>query len=258
MSSVPQHKKIIAAIAPAAIINVVLTILASNTGGEEYQLYATWLPLLRLSALLVFAFYSAFRYEITLANLVIQFGLFLIDIYYALYATRSSHYITLTIISFISLLQLFKVINVGKLLQCEINEKKALPRSKVQAFSCVSGITIATLALLFVESPWMYVLAAEISLYELYILTNGREDDFWSLVAVIASTVVNIIVHLATYMLETKEIVEVFDIEQHSLNNIAIYSMRTLTLLNVFLDAFIVITITPYLKNMCKGKSKRY
>ena len=257
MQSPPKHKKIIAAVAPAAIITSVLSLLVANTGGKEYDLYSTWLPIARLSALLVFGFYSAFRYEITILNLAIQFVLFLLDTYFALYATRSSHYITLAIIVIIVLLQIFKVINVGKLLQCEINEKKALPRSKVQAFSCVSGIVIATLALLFVDSPWLYVLAAEISLYELYILTNGREDDFWSLVAIIASTAVNVIVHLATYMLETKEIVEVFDLEQHALNNIVIYSMRTLTLLNVFLDAFIVITITPYISNMCKKKPKR-
>ena len=251
-----KHKKIIASVVPLAIIGVVLALLVANIGGEEYEMYVNWLALARLSSLAVFAFYSGLAYEITFINLLAQFVIFIFDIYFGLYAVRCAHYATLAALTAMILIQTFKIMRIGELLQCELNERKSLPRSKIQSFGAVNSVIIGLLAVTFLDSYWLYVLAAEINIYELYILTRGTEDTFWTVVTVVASTAANVVVHFASYGLPTSEIVEVFDFEKSSLENINVYCLRSLTLVNVFIDIFIAATVTHTLRKLLCRKSK--
>lgn len=251
----PKHKKLIAAIVPLAVLNIVISLAVGTVGGAQYEAYTTWLAAARVSPLLAFGFYSGFKYEITLANLAAQFALLLVDVYFSLVAVRTAHYVTLAFTTISTAIQAVHVTNVRKLLKCEVDETKRLPRSKVQMFSVVNGIVIAIIAYFVTDMPWIFILAAEINIYELYVVSKMEEDSLWFLVAVIGSGVANLLAHFATYSVEAKEIVEIFDVEQHTLRNIGVYSLRVLTVVNLAFDAFNVLTITPLIGKLLSKKA---
>lgn len=249
-----DHKKIIATAAPLAVVNLLLSMVVASVGGEEYSLYTQWVSALRLSGLAVFAFYSAWKYEITVLNVAVQFFLFLIDSYFFLYSLRSTHYVTMVFMVILLFLQLVQLHVVNSLLKAELSKIKRLPRSKIQAFGTVNSIIIGVVAFFAADHPWIYILAAHISVYELYIIVRSEREDFWYAASIVASGVVNLFAHLNTYTLEVKPIIELMDVEEHSLQNIAVYSLRTLTLVNLGIDIFLIVTVTHIIKNWMSGR----
>ena len=244
MFMMSNHKKIIASCVPLSAIMLVLSLLVATLGGDQYASYSGWISIARLSGLLVFGFFSRFKFEITTANIFIQFGLLLIDIYHTLLAIRNLHYITFVTLVVSSLIQYYILHQNRELLKCEVDETKRLPRTLIRSFGTVNGAIIALIALYYVDTPWLFVLVFELQLYALYIGKYNEREDIWLVIAEVAAVSANVIAHVMTYSLDTYDIIEIGDFATHALDNITVYSIRSLTALNIFLDVFIVVTLT--------------
>ena len=245
-----KHKKIIATSVPLSLLLLVLSFLVGATGGEPYGPYSSVFAIGRLSGIFVFGFYSSARHYISVANLAVQCVLLLCDVGFTLLALRSTEYITFSVLALVTLLQYIQLRQVNELLRCEIKSVAEIPTKTLRRFSIVNGIVIATVALLRVEMPWFFVVAAELQIFATF--TAEKNKGTWTLVTEILVFVVNLVAHIMTYSYATYDLVEFMDIEEHFLQNLSIYILRSLTFVALSFDIVILITLTG-LQTLCKN-----
>ena len=150
----------------------------------------------------------------------------------------------LRVLFLVAILQYLQVRQVNELLRSEIYRTSEIPTRTIRRFSVVNGLVIAIIAMLRVDMPWVFVLAAELQIFSAFGIKGGVGNDWWTIVVEALVIAANIVAHFWTYGYTTVELVELMDFQEHFVQNLSIYTLRSLTLVALVLDAVILFSLT--------------